>query len=421
MTELLASSSDASARRRPDAVSVEATLAFADPRDVGVDRLRPGGVLRAATQPSERALVDSLARHRMRLVDDAASGARQPGLASHGFEMFDLASRAPVGALLEEVRKTGCLTPTQAAQLRRRLLGRSFSLDGGRRRLRILYVADEGIICRKAGPNGSDALLGQPRTATSGHSAAVSVHVDQDVRGTPVRQILGGMGPWLFRHAAPDGANTWSPLHLVNVWIPLDQITRPLALMDERSFDRRRHQLRYALPTEDLLERDASRRLNDIWSVLPDEGQRWHFRSEMPFGSAYVFNTLSTAHCAFVLPGEEVAEDLSAQLRSLVAVLSGDEAVRASALRDSLTTSGPVRDPRADAPSTPALRRTIEAMEALLEEARGQAPSITGARAHDLIRRAQALCDRVVRKSIELRAVAWVSPAWWPASRRPTD
>ena len=98
---------------------------------------------------------------------------------------------------------------------------------------------------RVVGPNGHVVDSDRAVTKTSGHAAATSVHADQDVLGTPLRQILRGAAPTLFRNRSADTQNTSSPLHLVNLWIPLQQITRPLALMDQRSRDRhglhRRH------------------------------------------------------------------------------------------------------------------------------------------------------------------------------------
>lgn len=95
---------------------------------------------------------------------------------------------------------------------------------------------------------------------------------------------------------------------LVNAWIPLQQITQPLAFVDPRTLDRRRHQLRYGLVTSSFLERDDEMAINDIWIFLHDPDQRWFFRSQMDHTSAYLFNTLSTAHGAGTLPGEDVAE-----------------------------------------------------------------------------------------------------------------
>ena len=68
--------------------------------------------------------------------------------------------------------------------------------------------------------------------------------------------------------------------------------------------DRRRHQLRYGLATQSFLEREEDMTINDIWTFLHHPDQRWHLRSDMDHRSAYVFDTLSTAHGACTLPGE---------------------------------------------------------------------------------------------------------------------
>ena len=188
----------------------------------------------------------------------------------------------------------------------------------------------------------------------------------------------------------------------MNVWIPLQQITRPLALMDERTLDRRRHQLRYALPTEAFFDRDEDRRINDIWSYLHDERQSWYFTSEMDARRAYVFNTLGTPHGAFIVPGEELAERLYVRLKDArEAILRRD----AAALRAiSAPTSGP---PPAN--TTLPLRRAIRTMQALLEEAHDRTSELCALRDDSWDDRATRAMDRVVRKSVELRTVALVT------------
>jgi hypothetical protein len=236
------------------------------------------------------------------------------------------------------------------------------------------------------------------------------VHSDQDVLGTPVRQLLRGFGPALFRHEAPDSANRISPVFLINIWIPLQQITRPLTLMDQRTVDRRRHQLRYALPTDDFLQRDADSRVNDIWTFLHDDAQQWYFTSEMDARRAYVFNTLSTPHGAFILPGEAAAEERCVRLRAaLDALRNGDAAALAyctTPLDDVLP-----------ADTTAPLRTAIRIMDALLAEANATAADLCAGAAEDWKERAETCMDALVRKSIELRAVAIVLPDVWPFNR----
>lgn len=389
----------------PIVTSYEGALGFARAEDVSIDTLRPGGLLRARTHETDAERRVSLAMHRVRLIDDAAPGAAAPRLDREGFEAVELGADARLTTLLAAVAAASHLDEAQAQALRRLLRGRVIPLGDGRR-LRVLFVASEGIIFRSSGPNGAVPRPGEPITARNGHQAAAQVHVDQDVRGTPLRQLLFGLAPRLFRHDSPDSANRRSRLHLLNVWIPLQQITMPLALMDERSFDRRRHQLRYALPTDEFFVRDPSLRINDIWSVLPDPEQRWHFRSAMPLGTAYVFNTLSTPHGAFVVPGEAAGGRLAARLRAVAdARLRGDAATLAALLREREAVSASL----AAEATTPALRAAIVGLDALLDEAAGRDDD-DAARAAEFAARVAASCERLVRKSIELRAVVWVSP-----------
>ena len=150
---------------------------------------------------------------------------------------------------------------------------------------------------RKSGPNGM-SVGGATVVGANGHGAATSVHADQDVYGTPLTQLMDGRAPSLFAPRLTRRAEPRRQLMLVNVWIPLRQITQPLVLADGRSIDRRRHQLRYGLATTSFLERDDDMVINDIWTFLHDPGQRWYLRSQMDHRSAYVFNTLSTPHGA---------------------------------------------------------------------------------------------------------------------------
>jgi hypothetical protein len=381
--------------------SVVAELGFTPADDVALDATRPGAVLRARTHPNDGYARNPTVMHACRIHDLAAGGTRI-GLTRTGFDLVDVSGLRSLQRTLARVRARGSMTEADASELRRSVKGRSVRLSDGRA-LRFLYVAPEGILLRKAGPNDVPLEPGGV-TRTRGHGAATSVHADQDVRGTPVRQILRGAGPLIFRHEAPDGANRWSPVFLLNLWIPLQQITRPLALMDERTLDRRRHQLRYALPTDAFLDRAPDRRLNDIWSCLPDEGQRWYFSSEMDASRAYVFNTLSVPHGAFVVPGEDVAERLYLKLRrALEAVARGD--------REALAQAASGASEPTDHVGTAPLRRAIEAMGSLLVEARGGRALADRAAFRA---RAEAAMDGVVRKSVELRALAIVAPSWSP-------
>lgn len=383
---------------------VQGDLCFTRPSDVSADTERPG-LLRAAPMFDAEG-TEQFDTHTCRIRDCARPGAIDLGLDRTGFDTIDLSALTALQTTLERVRRAGRIEEADAAAIRQQLRGRSFPIGDGRR-LRLAFIAPEGLILRKAGPNGLKAIPGETMTEMNGHEASQAVHSDQDVRGTPIRQIMRGIGPWLFRHESPDGANRRSPVFLVNIWIPLQQITRPLTLMDQRTVDRRRHQLRYALPTDDFLHRDEDSRINDIWTFLHDDSQQWYFTSTMDSRRAYIFNTLSTPHGAFILPGEAAASLRWLRLQAaLDALRNGD----ARALAEC---TAPLDDVL-PADTTAPLRAAIEMLDALLAEAHADARSLAG----DWSERASAALDRLVRKSIEMRAVAVVVPDVWPFNRR---
>lgn len=364
--------------------SVKASIGYMSPDGVAVDTQRSGGVLRAPTRPNDDEVYKALAMHDCTVHDLAAADALTPSLDTTGFDTIDLSSLADLQNLLQGIGKANTITHDQIKRIHRSLLGKSFRLSNGKK-LRVLFVAGEGTILRKAGPNGMKINVDEPITDINGHDGAQAVHGDQDVRGTPVRQILKGAAPWVFRHEAPDGFNRRSPLFLLNLWIPLQQITRPLVLMDERTLDRKKHQLRYALPTAWFLDRPEDRQVNDIWTYLHDPGQQWYFTSALDSRRAYVFNTLGNPHGSFILPGEAHAE---ACYKALQAAMRAED----FALPD--VSSLP-------ADCTVPLRKAIDTMIALLQEVKQQP-------AADWQARALAAMDRMVRKSIEMRLVAWV-------------
>jgi hypothetical protein len=236
-------------------------------------------------------------------------------------------------------------------------------------------------------------------TEMNGHDGALAIHGDQDVYGTPIRQILKGLAPRILRHQTPDGRNTRAPLMLVNIWIPLQQIVRPLVLMDRRSLDPHKQQLRYALPTGAFLERDQDREINDIWTFLYNEHQRWHFTAEMDTSRAYVFDTLGLAHGAAILPGEDVAEQCYKALMSAIKAL--DQNHRKDFLSACQQTFSPLH-----LQTTVPLKKAVEGMQALLAQGRKEADKILASPGQWKEKASQAM-DRVTRKSIELRVLAW--------------
>ncbi len=383
--------------------TIEAALAFSRPEDVAPDPAR-GGLLRNASHAVDAAPEEVLARHICQFQDLSAAAERSLSLESSGFETIDLAPLAGLQRVLERIRQAGHLSEADAAAIRAELRGRSFRLAHGKR-LRLLLIAPEGLIMRKAGPNGLDVHGGAGMTEMNGHDGAVSVHADQDVHGSPLRQIMRGTAPWLFRHESPDGRNRLSPFFVVNIWIPLQQVTRPLTLMDTSSLNRRRHQTCYAFSTDHFLERDDATRVNDLWTFLHDPSQRWYFRSQMDAAQAYVFNTLGTPHGSIKLPGEAQAEAAYRQLQAALSALEqGDLQQLQEAARGDM-------DALPDATTQP-LQQACKAMRDLLDSA-AEAGNLPGP---DWQAQAEAAMDRVVRKSIELRAVAFVSPVWRPGA-----
>jgi len=191
---------------------------------------------------------------------------------------------------------------------------------------------------------------------------------------------------------------------LVNLWIPLQQITQPLVLADGRSVDRRRHQLRYGLATDSFLERDEDMTINDIWTFLHDAGQRWYLRSDMDHRCAYVFNTLSTPHSSCALPGEDVAEQCYRALADAEwAVSTGDIAALGEAVS---AAPGPLP---ADVP--PALQDAITTMAAVADQARRDPATVCGPTEQEWLAVSRAARRRVVRMSLELRTVVSIDVA----------
>lgn len=369
-----------------------------------VDDHEGRGLKRALTRPIDYEFSEQFEYRRCKVHDLCASGLPAPDLTRTGFETIDLAPVEALQQLLAEVKAAGEISEGQASQLRRHLGGRVFPLSSGKC-LKMLHVAPEGLVMRTGGPNGLKVNPHREMTEMNHHDVAQAVHGDQDVRGTPLKQLMRGKAPWMFRHQTPDGSNRWSPLVLVNLWIPLQQITRPLTLMDRRTLDARAHQLRYALPTDTFLDRSDDMRLNDIWAFLHDDAQRWYFHSSMGHDQAYVFDTLGEPHGSFILPGEDVAEQYYLQL---------------GRLREQLQAGAAVQCPAASAMTLPAattapLRKAVESMAALLAGVPVDDPPKS---AVDVwLARSAEVMDSVVRKSLEMRVVALLLPGVWPFNR----
>ncbi|NLD77058.1 MAG: hypothetical protein GX643_10360 [Acidimicrobiales bacterium] len=334
-------------------------------------------------------------------IDMAQDDTVRPDLFSFGFDQVDLVEHDSIQAVLTEIRDAGQISDVAALELRAALDGVVLRCSSGKQ-LTVLFVADEGLIMRHGRPNRLSPG-GQGSKGMNGHGPAVAVHCDQDVHGTPMRQLMDGRAPELFRHDSPDGHNHDAPLMVVNLWIPLHQITQPLVLADGRSFDRLSHQLRYGLATDSFLDRDEDQTVNDIWAFLHDPGQRWYLSSEMDHRSAYVFNTLSTPHASASLPGEDVAERFYLALEAAEgAIVAGDVA----RLREVLAGAEGIDVPGR---TTPALGRAIAEMVALVAEANDDPEGICRAASAEWSARSKRARGRVVRTSLELRIVVSVA------------
>ena len=370
-----------------------ASLAIPDPDHPGLRRAGP-----RASAPYGG---ESVELHVCPATDVMSGLPEAPDLLSYGFDTVDLTTLGTLQKTCADIRAAGRVTEEQAAAIRAALDGAVLPTASGRQ-LRVLHLAEEGFIMRTAGPNGM-SLVGPRSTGMNDHSGATSVHADQDVFGTPMTQLMDGRAPALFVHDSPDAHNHEGSMFLVNLWIPLQQVTQPLVLADGRSIDRRRHQLRYGLATDSFLERDDDLAINDIWTFLHDDGQRWYFRSEMDHRSGYVFNTLSTAHGAGTLPGEDVAEWC---YRTLELAESAVARRDVAGLVEVVSTAG-----RPELPDsvTPALRDATAEMFDLLDDALADPEAVCGERGDAWSAASAAACRRVVRMSLEMRMVVSVS------------
>ncbi|MGK2949305.1 MAG: hypothetical protein ACSLFP_12065 [Acidimicrobiales bacterium] len=377
----------------PAASTVTAALGFARPERVAPDHERPQ-LRRSATIEPEPLDDTTLDMQPCEIRDLAALPGHQPSLDEAGFAVAELPDRRGLHDTLRAVLREQRLSPQHATAIRRSI-GRARVRLGDGTQLLILHVAAEGLLFRSVGPAGLDVHGGADDEVPFG--GAVNVHADQDVLGTPLRQLMRGHAPRILRHDAPDSSNWRSPLMLVNLWLPLRQVTRPLTLMHSGSLDRRRSQCRYGLPTAGILDRSGEAAVNDIWAFLHDEAQEWYFHSELGLGQAYVFDTLGTAHASFALPGEEVTADRYQRLAAAEAAI-GD--------RDRAALRAAAEGRQAGDIPTASLQRAIEAMDALLDEATSQAERLASGDADTWLRRSAAARAAVVRSSIELRALA---------------
>ncbi len=375
-------------------------MAFTRPQDVSDDPERKG-VKRAEAKD----LTQDLSRHfdfrTCDIHDCLASAAPSLNIKTMGFDTISLASSKPLQNILADIKVSGRVDEFQAEEIRRLIKKGSFKLSNGET-LRLLYVAPEGFIVRKAGPNGMKADPDEKMDGSNGHEGAVNVHGDQDVYGTPIKQILKGFGPYLFNHKTPDGENNISPLFLINLWIPLQQITRPLTLMDRRTLNNKEHQLRYSLATDNFLEREEDQIYNDIWTFQYDDDQMWYFHSEMGPDKAYIFDTLGEPHGAFISPGEKRAEHLYKKLKAVLGAVNKGDAGEIQSLSK-------IESEELPEATTKPLRAAVATMETLLQEA-GKRSKTLAIESTLWRKSAEEVLDSLIRKSLEMRVVGLITP-----------
>lgn len=375
-------------------------IGFMPPSHAIADPEHPG-LFRAGERAGAPYGDESVDFHECVAVDLAQTDSVRPDLFGFGFDTVDLSPLDTLQATFRKVSGAGRITDDDASTIRSSLEGATLQTEGTGT-VTVLHIADEGFIMRKSGPNGL-SVVGPRSTGMNDHGVATSIHADQDVYGTPLTQLMDGRAPELFRHDSPDGQNRDAALMLVNLWIPLQQVTQPLILADGHSIDRCQHQLRYGLATKSFLERDDDMVINDIWTFLHDPAQQWYLRSNMDHASAWVFNTLSTPHGSCTLPGEDVAEQLYRCLEAAEsAVGKGDTA----GLAEAISTAGDLVPP-ADAP--PALRDAIVQMSAVAEAAAHDPTNVCGEGSPTWLAASSASRQLVVRRSLELRMVVSVS------------
>ena len=365
---------------------MQGTLTFTRPDHVVPDEERPG-LLRAPHTADD----DRGDPHTRELHDLSAPDTVEPGLLAAGFETVDLSGNAALQAALDDVRERDHLSDDTGDAIRDSVRGSMFPLADGLT-LRVDFISDDGLFHRRSGPNGLDVNPGG-MDGINGHAGAVFVHGDQDVFGTPLRQLMHGAAPDMFNHVTPDARNDEATTFLLNLWVPLHAPVQPLAMMDRRTLDAPRHQLRYGLPVDGFLERDEDATVNDIWSFLHHEDQQWYVRTDMTSSQGYVFDTLGIAHGAAVLPGEATLEAHARALHEIRALLDADDRPGAEAL------AADHRPPPLPADATASIADAARVMAQLVAEAASGA-------ADDWPARADAAVDHVIRRSIELRLVA---------------
>ncbi|MBX3284131.1 MAG: hypothetical protein KF703_02185 [Actinobacteria bacterium] len=379
--------------------TIAVRLGFMPPSQAIPDPDRPG-LLRAGPRSSAPYGSEGIEFHTCLATDGCQDDTLRPDFLEMGFDTVDLSAFEDLQRVLERVTRSGRITDEDDAAIRA-ALNEATLVCGSSTVLTVDQIADEHVVMRRSGPNGM-VVVGPGEAGPTLHSASTSIHADQDVYGMPLARHADGRSPSLLRHNSPDGRNHDSRTMIVNVWIPLHQITQPLVLADGRSIDRRRHQLRYGLPTSPLLDRYEEQSIDDTWTFLHDPSQRWYLRSDMDHRTAYVFDTLSTPHGAGTLPGEALAEQCYRALEEAEAAV---EAGDVTALTEAL---GPATAVEIPDDVTPALRAAIAEMVRVAEVADRDPAAVCGEGADAWSTASRTARDRVIRTSLEVRVLVLV-------------
>ena len=210
-------------------------------------------------------------------------------LNSNGFEYVDISEEKSLQSSLANALEEGTLSTETAASLRQSMMG-IFRTLLDNSYLWIFYIAPEGLILRKNAP----ACNGDCVNSDGVEVGARTVHADQDLHGEPLRSMMFGLAPYVFHP-------TLSPFRVMNVWIPLQEVrVRPLALLDTETLVRGRDQLRYHI-ANNFMDEPV---LNDCWTFLYSDRHDWYWMDGQNSNTAIVFDTFSTPHGSFMVPGE---------------------------------------------------------------------------------------------------------------------
>jgi hypothetical protein len=215
-------------------------------------------------------------------------------LEENGFEYIDIDPTPALQNLLSAALEYD-LNETLAYKIRKKL-SNFFTTLSDNSYLYLLHIVDEGMVIRRNRP-GCD--IQDCEHIDNNEVGAKTVHGDQDLYGQPLHSILLGFAPFLFHR-------TYSPLRILNVWIPLQEVRlRPLALMDVTTLNRTEHQLRYHIINKFMQEGDGNFLLNDCWTFLHHQHQKWFFYEGQNSDKAIIFDTTGTPHGTFMVPGEK--------------------------------------------------------------------------------------------------------------------